>query len=125
MIIGTGVDIVEIKRIQQMLDKHAAHFYEKILTPKEGALAEARRQPAGFVAGRWAAKEAVVKALGVGFGKECGWLDVEILNDARGKPEVTLHGVGKATAESMGIQHLHVSISHEQTNAIAFVIAES
>ncbi len=125
MIIGTGIDIVELDRIESSLARHGDRFVERVFTSREQELATSRRKTAAqFYAGRWAAKEAMAKALGCGFGEHCGWLDIEVVNDGPGKPHIELSGQAAATAERMGIEQLHVSISHEKTYACAFVIAE-
>jgi holo-[acyl-carrier protein] synthase len=125
MIIGTGTDIVEVARVSQALARHSGAFEAKVFTVAERLVAEGLRKSADqYFAGRWAAKEAIVKALGTGFGPECGWQDIEILNDDRGKPIVTLSGDGATHADTLGIRSWHLSISHEKHYACAMAIAE-
>jgi holo-[acyl-carrier protein] synthase len=124
MILGIGTDIVEIERVSGVLERHGEAFKAKVFTAGELALAEPKAEPAAYFAGRWAAKEAVAKALGCGFGADCGWLDVEIINNEAGKPEVSLHNAGAVTAQRMGVDVVHVSISHERSIATAYAVAE-
>ena len=125
MILGIGTDIAEIERIRDAMDRSGERLLARILTANEQELLEGVADPAVTVAGRWAAKEAVAKALGTGFGRDCSWLDVEILRNPQGAPVVVLHGMGAETAEKLGIARIHVSISHEQNYAVAFAVAES
>ncbi|MDY7221015.1 holo-ACP synthase [Halalkalibacterium halodurans] len=115
MIIGTGIDIVELERIQSMVEKHP-RFVKKILTENEQEVFArlSRRRRLEYIAGRFAAKEAFVKAVGTGISAEYGWHDVEVLSDERGKPVLSVNL--DAT--------IHVSISHSQSYAIAQVILE-
>ena len=121
-IIGIGTDIVETERIAAVLTRHAESFNSRLLTEKEIALANQKGNPASFYAGRWAAKEACAKALGCGIGAHCNFTDIEILNDASGKPQITLSGTGKSTLEKLGGKKLLLSISHERRYAVATVI---
>ena len=125
MIIGIGTDIVETARIAETLSEHGEAFEERIFTDAERAEAAERKANAQYYAGRWAAKEAVSKALGCGFGPRCSWLDIEILNNIDGKPVVKLFRAAASTADAMaGKWSLHVSISHEKTHACAMAILE-
>ena len=126
MIIGIGTDICEISRIERLLEKDkAATFFSKTLTAKEQERVAQIKRPAAHIAGRWAAKEALAKMLGTGFGEHCRWLEIEIVNNELGAPEVELSGVTQETAVKKGIRHLHLSISHERHYATAFAIGES
>jgi len=120
MIYGVGTDIIEIGRITAMLEKHT-HFVEKIYTEAEAAYCQKRGAPS--FAGRFAAKEAVVKALGHGMN---GWsfLDVEILTDDAGKPWVRCHGVAAQYCQQRNIVKIHISISHNRETAVAYAVAE-
>jgi holo-[acyl-carrier protein] synthase len=124
MIAGTGIDIVEISRIRDMLEKHSNAFAEKIFTDKERDEAENRSDPSVYFAGRWAAKEAFAKALGTGFGRFCSWTDISVSNDSAGKPFITLSGNALEYAEKLEIANIHLSISHEKEYACASVILE-
>ena len=125
MITGIGTDIVEIARIAKMLEDHGKSFTEKIFTENEIKECEIRKNRAVYLAGRWAAKEALSKALGTGFGKKCSWRDVEILNNKNGKPEIKLSGTAEKTAEDQNVAAFHISISHETHYATATVILEN
>ena len=126
MILGTGIDIVELDRIKTMLEKHGKKFLSRTYTDVEISAGEGKGLAlSAYYAGRWAAKEATAKALGCGFGKECNFLDIEVTNDKLGKPVLKLSGNAKKRAANMGIKAMHISISHEQAYAVAMVIMES
>jgi holo-[acyl-carrier protein] synthase len=127
MIIGVGMDIVEIARLQKSLQRDSGgHFLEHVFTAAEQAAApENERQKYAYYAGRWAAKESLSKALGTGIGSRCALREIEILHGEDGKPEIALSGAALETAAQLGVRSLHVSISHEQAYACAIVIAES
>ena len=125
MIVSIGTDIVDIKRIEKQLNSSRCElFLEKTYTEDEQKLAENYKNPAFFYAGRWAAKEAVAKALGTGFGSQCSWKEVNIIRLESGAPKIQLSGNTLTTAENLGINNWHLSISHEREYAIAYVIAE-
>jgi holo-[acyl-carrier protein] synthase len=124
MIFGIGTDIVEIGRLRAVLARHPETFAKRTFTPAERAGASEVATPEQYFAGRWAAKEALSKALGVGFGLHCSWQDLEILNNAAGQPIVTASGPAAEFLKKQGIMHLHVSISHEKTYAVAMAVAE-
>jgi len=124
MIIGTGIDIIEVERIRASLTRHGAHFHQKICTPSEAEYCLRMRDPAPCFAARFAAKEAVSKALGTGIGLPCGWLDIEIRRKASGEPFVVLLGAGAETAKRLGIDRIFLSLSHTENYACAHAIAE-
>ena len=124
MIIGIGTDIVETKRIADAIDRHGKHFTDYILSEREQKDAERHSDKIQFTASRWAAKEAVAKALGCGFGAQCALHDIEILHSPSGAPLVSLSGKGLETMKSLGISRILISISHEHSCAVAFAIAE-
>lgn len=121
-ILGIGIDLIEVERISGAMERHGDRFLERLFTKKEreycGSYAESKRH----FAGRFAAKEAIVKALGVGFGKEASWHDIEIVNDLKGKPVVNLLSDG--IKELIGDAKVHVSISHSKENATAVAVIE-
>src|SRR5437764_10729041 len=122
-IVGHGIDIVETSRIRQLLDEHAERFLERCYTPREQEYAA--RNPKRYVehlAGRFAAKEAVLKVLGTGWRGGIAWTDMEILPEPSGQPRVCLTGECERVAASMGITRWHVSISHIETHATASAI---
>jgi len=131
MIVGIGHDVVEIGRVARIMEGTAAErFRRRVLTDAECEAARARGNSAEFVAGRFAAKEAVVKALGCGIGQAVGFRDIEIMPDAAGKPHCVLSADAWSRLASAGGRFadgpvlLHVSISHERSIASAFAIAE-
>ncbi len=113
-----GVDIVEISRIQAMLEHYGERFLQRVYTERE---IERYAKRTNSLAARWAAKEAVSKALGCGIG-EIGWTDIEIL-DENGAPQVHLHGNASTLAADLGLVGWSISLSHTDEVAIAFVIA--
>lgn len=121
-----GVDIVEVSRIADMLERHADRFRERVYTTGELAAADAKTTNNNtrliHMAGRFAAKEAVMKALSTGWGQGVGFTDVEILAASTGAPTVTLHNAALAHAQSLGIRSWLISISHTSTHAIASAI---
>jgi holo-[acyl-carrier protein] synthase len=123
MIIGTGVDIVEVARIKKSLEKYSSKFEEKIFTAEEILYCRARAEPGIHFAARFAAKEAVMKCLGTGI--EISFKDIEVTNLKTGKPLVTLFGKGREIAEQLAIKTIHISLSHDNSYAIAQAIAES
>ena len=122
-IIGHGIDIVAIRRLASLIECCAEDFLEATFTPNERKEAESLETVTAFFAGRFAAKEAVVKALGTGFSGDIAWTDVEILRQPTGAPTVHLSGGALAIAQSLGVTGWLVSISHDESHAIASAIA--
>jgi holo-[acyl-carrier protein] synthase len=116
---SVGVDIIEIERIEVVLRRHGERFLQRVYTPKEQAYCRGRVPE---LAVRFAAKEAVSKALGTGL-RGIAWKEMEILGDERGKPLVHLHGRARARAEELGLFEFAVSLSHSREYAVAFVMA--
>ncbi len=122
MILGLGTDIADMRRIEGIVRKHAEHFLERLLTPREIAESEGC---ISYIAGRWAAKEALSKALGCGIGAKCSFTDIEILRDPlSGRPLLSLSGNARNTADSVGVKNAFLSISHEKHYAVATVVLE-
>lgn len=119
MILGLGNDIIEIDRIQSNIQRYKQKFLDRIFTFNEQEYCRARKEPAIHFAGRFAAKEAVVKALGTGFRKGISWQDIEIVNDSQGKPQV---GLSPSAAAFLGHPKLLVTISHCRSYAAAVAI---
>lgn len=117
MILGIGTDIIEVERILESLDKHGSHFTDRLFTEKEIKYCLKYKNSSVHFAGRFAAKEAVSKALGTGFGRELSWKDFEILNDSNGKPLV--HFITPLEGKKV-----HISISHTENYAVATAILE-
>jgi holo-[acyl-carrier protein] synthase len=125
MIIGHGIDLCGVQRIRRMLQDHGDHFLHRTYTEAEVAYAGRRKK--GFeetLAGRFAAKEAVMKALGTGWRDGVEFAGIEILNEPSGKPYVVLHGTTAEKARSLGITTWHISITHTEELAIASAVAE-
>lgn len=123
MIVGLGVDIVELARIEKSLARFGRRFAEKILGPEE--LAAMPSLTVSYIAGRFAAKEAAVKALGTGFSQGIGPTLVEAVATSGGKPQLRLHGAALQRARDMGVTSSHVSISHDRSSAVAVVVLEA
>ncbi|MEE9278385.1 MAG: holo-ACP synthase [Dehalococcoidia bacterium] len=113
-----GVDLIDIARVRDVLDRRGARFLNRIYTPREQDFCGGRVHE---LAARFAAKEAVMKALGTGV-RGVGWREIEILANARGKPQVVLHGRALARANHLGMREVEVSLSHERELACAFVV---
>jgi holo-[acyl-carrier protein] synthase len=125
MIIGIGTDIIETSRILALLEKHSGSFAKRILSEEELDKYDAQNIKAKFLAKKWAAKEAISKALGTGFTQGVSFADITIEHNEQGKPLVLLVGKTKKYADSIGIKKWSISISDEKHYALAFVIAES
>jgi holo-[acyl-carrier protein] synthase len=125
-IIGHGVDLVETARIERMLTDHGQHFLDRCFTPDEQAYCDRRpRRRVEHLAGRFAAKEAVLKVLGTGWSGGIAWTDIQITNQLSGQPTIALTGLCQKIAAERGIRVWHISISHIETHAIASAIGES
>lgn len=124
MIAGTGVDIIEVERVDRAIERLGKRFIEKVFTEAEAAYCGSRHRPALHYAARFAAKEAVLKALGTGWSRGIGWRDIETAGDSSRGPAVRLHGVAERVAREKSITAIHLSLSHTSTAAIAFAVAE-
>jgi holo-[acyl-carrier protein] synthase len=124
MILGTGIDIIEVARIASSFEKFGERFVNRILLPDEIAYCLTHKNPAPFIAARFAAKEAISKAFGTGIGAQLGWQDMQIRRKESGEPFVVLHGKGKILFETRGAKQLLVSLSHTQNYAAATAILE-
>lgn len=122
-VLGIGTDITEVLRIAQMIERHGELFVGRVYTTAEIDYCRSRRMATQHFAGRWAAKEAILKALGTGWRKGISWRDIEVLNGGGGRPTVTLQGGTREIAERMGIRCVLVSISHCRSHATAYAIA--
>ena len=121
-IIGIGTDIVEISRIEALLERHPQRFAERILHAQELATFGQVTAKAAWLAKRFATKEAVAKALGTGIGKDVHLQEIETAHDERGKPILRLHGVTLATAQRLGVMKCDLSVADERSHALAFVV---
>lgn len=124
-IAGTGVDIVSVPRIMEVVGRHGDRFLGRVFTPDEVEYARAGGVLAERLAGRFAVKEAVLKALGTGWAGGMRWRDIEVKVRPSGRPTVELSGWAAQRAGEMGIATIHVSISHTAEHAIAHAIAET
>jgi holo-[acyl-carrier protein] synthase len=122
-IIAHGIDLVDFPRIERMIEEHGDRFLNRVFTAGEQDYARKHRRPVERYAGRFAAKEAVLKLVGTGWRGQIAWTDVEVRNDVLGRPEVFLSGQVKQIAESMGIERISISISHTADFAMASAIA--
>jgi holo-[acyl-carrier protein] synthase len=124
MILGTGVDIVEIDRLRKIIEKQNDRFLLRVFTSEERRFCTMHRDPAPHFAARFAAKEAAFKALGTGWAKGVTWLDVEVQREGQDPPKMTLYGEALKISLSQGMQKIHLSLSHSDQWAIATVILE-
>jgi holo-[acyl-carrier protein] synthase len=125
VILGTGIDIIEVERIAAAHERFGDRFVERILHPAELAYCLSHKVPGPFLAARFAGKEAISKAFGTGIGAHLGWRDLEICRKESGEPYVVLHGKGKdLLAERQG-RIVHLSLSHTEKYAAAVAILES
>ena len=122
-VISIGTDIIECHRIAQMIEKHGEVFLQRVFTHREILYCSTRRAANQHYAGRWAAKEAALKALGTGWSKGIQWTDVEVQNEVGGKPILVLTNRALEIAIAAGIEKMMISISHCRAYAIAYVTA--
>jgi holo-[acyl-carrier protein] synthase len=122
-VLGIGTDIVECLRIAQMIERHGELFIDRVYTAAEIEYCRSRKQATQHFAGRWAAKEAILKAIGTGWRRGISWRDMEVSNQGGGKPTVALRGGARDVVEQLGVGEILVTISHCRTHATAFAIA--
>ncbi|HNB60393.1 MAG TPA: holo-ACP synthase [Phycisphaerales bacterium] len=123
-IVGHGIDIVEVSRIQRMLDEHGEQFLARCFTDGERAVGEGGRRYHEHLAARFAAKEAVMKALGTGLSEGIAWTDCEVVREATGAPRLMLYREALQAAMRLGATRWHVSLSHSDHYAVASVVLE-
>jgi len=121
--LGIGTDIIECLRIAQMIERHGEVFINRVYTPHEIQYCSTRKAATQHYAGRWAAKEAVLKALGTGWVKGISWRDIEVQSTESGKPTIHLSGGALQASERRGIHKMLISISHCRSHATAFALA--
>ena len=124
MIYGIGTDIVAVDRFQRFIDAGNSALLERLFTQDERTGCERRKDAASCLAARFAAKEAFLKALGTGLRDGISWLDMEVSNDALGKPELTLSGKATEQFKARELIKVHLSLSHDGGSAIAMVVLE-
>jgi len=123
-IVGIGIDLVSIDRLRGVLDRYGARFVERILTAEERAYCERYVDAAPQVASRFAAKEAVLKALGTGLARGIRWQDVEVRREGQGPPRIRLSARAAELAAELQVDRIHLSLSHDHGAAVAMVILE-
>ena len=124
MILGTGIDLAEVDRIRQAIQRHGHRFIDRIYTSSEIAYVESKANRFERYAARFAAKEAGMKAIGTGWRRGVRWQDFEVANLPSGKPTLTLHGVAAEVAANLGVRSVALSITHTALQGMAIVILE-
>ena len=122
-IVGVGTDITECLRIARMIERYGETFLRRVYTANEIQYCHSRNQTTQHFAGRWAAKEAILKALGIGWRPGISWHDLEIRAEPSGRPVVALRGGAREALEQAGVVQVLVSISHCRTHAVAYALA--
>jgi holo-[acyl-carrier protein] synthase len=120
---GIGIDVVEVARIAAAAARHGEAFLARLFTPAERAYCDAKKSPSIHYAARFAAKEAVAKALGTGIGAHANWLDLEVSHAPGGAPTLVLHGAAAAFSHNHGISDIQISLTHTHSYAAANAIA--
>src|SRR5438045_9377356 len=124
MILGIGIDIIEVGRIQASYERFGERFLNRILHPDEISYCLSNKLPGPFLAARFAAKEAISKAFGTGIGAQLGWQDMEVGRKPSGEPFVILHEAGQKLLATRGGRTVFISLSHTQVHATAMAILE-
>lgn len=124
MIIGIGTDLARVARFEQAMERHGERFARRLLGERERERFRGHVLPAAFLAKRFAAKEAFVKALGTGLRRGMCWTEIQVVNDALGRPSLVLSGKAHELAEAAGVRSVHLSLSDEEALAMAFVVLE-
>jgi holo-[acyl-carrier protein] synthase len=124
MILGTGIDIVEIPRIQQSVERFGQRFLDRVYTAAEQAYCLRKRRSAESLAARFAAKEAGAKALGTGISRGVNWLEIEVSREPGGRPTLHFHGRAAEIANRMGVAHTALSLTHTAELSFASVLLE-
>lgn len=122
-IIGIGIDAVDVERIRALLERYGNRFINKVFQPEEATYCMSQHDPAQHFAARYAAREAVAKALGTGF-SGISWREIAVVRDADGAPKVSLCGAAERKASSMGVKRIWLSLTHTNTLAIAVAVLE-
>src|SRR5580658_779061 len=125
MIVGTGIDIAEVDRIAHSIERFGRRFVERIFTPGEIRYCESKANKAERYAGRFAAKEAGMKAIGTGWNRGVTWRDVEVQRAPGNRPTIVFHGKAAEFFQKLGAARAHLSITHTKDSAMAFVVLES
>ena len=122
-IIAHGIDLVDCPRIEEMIERHGSHFLNRVLTQTEQSYATTAKNRIEKLAGRFAAKEAILKMLGTGWRGKIAWTDIEVIGNSLGRPIVTLSGEVKRIADTMNIKEVSLSISHTANFIMASAVA--
>jgi holo-[acyl-carrier protein] synthase len=125
MIVGLGIDITGVDRIEAAIARRGRAFLKRLFTPSEISYCERHRNRAERFAGRFAAKEATMKALGTGWARGVRWIDIEVVREPSGKPTLKLSGATRAIADRLGVKNIALTITHDGNTAMAQVIFES
>ena len=125
MILGIGIDIIEVARIKASYERFGERFLNRVLRPDEIAYCLSHKKPAPFLAARFAAKEAISKAFGTGIGRQLGWQDMEVKHHESGQPFVVLHDDGKILLEQRNGRIVQLSLSHTENYAAAVAVLET
>jgi holo-[acyl-carrier protein] synthase len=125
VIVGLGIDISEVNRIQESIERYKDAFLKRVYTPAEIAYCQRHRNPYERFAARFAAKEATMKALGTGWSRGVRWVDLEVVRLRSGKPTMELRGAARQIADGLGVKTISLSITHSGNTALAQVIFES
>jgi holo-[acyl-carrier protein] synthase len=125
VIVGTGVDLAEVDRIREAIERHGQRFIQRIYTPAEIAYVERKANRYERYAARFAAKEAGMKAIGTGWSRGVRWRDFEVANLPSGRPTLRLHGAAAQFADRLGVRNIALSITHTAVQAMAIVILET
>lgn|SRR6185437_647988 len=124
MIVGSGVDMIEIARIAETLARYGDRFCQRVYLPEEIRYCRGKKNAAESFAARFAAKEAAAKALGTGIHSGVTWRDIEVVRTASGRPTLLFHGRAAAIARKLGVQNAAISLTHSRTDALAHVVLE-
>lgn len=124
MIVGSGIDLTEIGRVQKAVDRFGERFLNRVFTAAEQAYCLRKRNAAESLAARFAAKEAGAKALGTGISRGVNWLEIEVIREPGGRPTLRFHGRAAQIAERLGVAHAALSLTHTGSLAMASVVLE-
>jgi holo-[acyl-carrier protein] synthase len=124
MILGSGIDLVEIARIQQSIERYGPRFLNRVFSTAEQAYCLRKRNAAESLAARFAAKEAAAKALGTGISRGVNWLEIEVIREPGGRPSIRFHGRAREIVEQMRVEHIALSLTHTGNLAMASVVLE-
>jgi len=124
MIVGMGIDVAEVRRIQAVIESQKERFLRRVYTPQEAAYCEQFKNKYERYAGRFAVKEAAMKALGTGWSRGVRWVDLEVVRQRGSRPTLVLRGEAKKIADALGVKNIAVSITHTADQALAQVILE-